>query len=227
MPKRKRTVNARRRRSKKHRRRSYRGRRKLSVMRAPAGLPTQNVVKMRYFTYGTLSVGGGGFGAVYFRANGLNDPEVALGGHQPMGHDIMGQMYNRYIVLGSKIWVKLCNGTSTPMVVGIYLNDNQSVADANWETLVESKKGTNKLLCENTRAVTVRSKFSCRKFFGVKDVRDNKGTLGANFGADPSNGAYFTLWSSSVDKISAYSATFTCVIDYIVFCSEPKDQPQN
>lgn len=85
------------------RRRVFGVARKPAVPKFPfhfADQPLRKFVKMKYVVH--LSVASPGVGAITayeFRANGMYDPEVAVGGHQPYGFDqLMGQ-YNHFTVL--------------------------------------------------------------------------------------------------------------------------------
>ena len=82
-------------------------------------VPDSKVVKMRYVDQFTIDPGLGTAGHISLRANGLFDPYVPVGGHQPYSFDQYMEFYNRYTVLGSKITVTFSAGTQ--MTVGINL----------------------------------------------------------------------------------------------------------
>lgn len=54
-----------------------------------------------------------------YRGNSVFDPEVALGGHQPLGFDQVAAVYNEYLVHAATITVKFANLSAVPAVVGI------------------------------------------------------------------------------------------------------------
>lgn len=84
-------------------RRRYRRRRS-----APLIAPASVMIKHRYVTWVNQDPGSvvdNKFQKTY-RANGLFDPDAALGGHQPSGFDFWSGKYRNYVVLGSKITIR-------------------------------------------------------------------------------------------------------------------------
>lgn len=61
-------------------------------------------MKLKY-GIGNITLAHGALDTIYdlYRGNGLYDPEVAVGGHQPRMFDQMCLFYQSYLVLGSKI----------------------------------------------------------------------------------------------------------------------------
>ena len=84
----------------------------------------------RYFSQAiTLdpSLGGTPVGYI-FSANGLYDPDITGVGHQPVGFDQMGQMFDHYTVIAAKIRVDFMGFDSNHYhMVGIRLDDNGAV----------------------------------------------------------------------------------------------------
>ncbi|HIA02129.1 MAG TPA: hypothetical protein EYN66_09490, partial [Myxococcales bacterium] len=67
-----------------------------------------------------------------FRANGMFDPQVPLGGHQPRGFDEFMDAYDMFTVLGSKISVSwMYEGYNGPSLVTALGNLNQSINTSN------------------------------------------------------------------------------------------------
>nr|AGA18419.1 hypothetical protein [uncultured marine virus] len=80
--------------------------RQLTVPRNKIGFAQSFRTKLRYVTKKDMVVGS--IDTVEFekfRANGMYDPEVSLGGHQPRGFDQAMALYGVFTVLGSKISV--------------------------------------------------------------------------------------------------------------------------
>lgn len=222
MSKRKRTSG-----KKRSRKRRRRHRRKFVSMRAPSGLPITNIVKQRYCQHIQL-LGQGLSNIQYhsFRPNSVYDPDHSGVGGQPMGFDEMAGLYNNYRVLGSKITVKWAGynaGGGEDYVVGCFLDDNAAINYTTWEGVREARKGSSRLITHQRNAVTTSAKYSAKKFWSVKDVKDNE-NLGAAVGANPSADCYFLVWFQRLDK-AVSSATINCMvqIDYIVQYFEPKE----
>jgi len=91
----------------------------------PSGVNVNRLTNMRYTTPINLSSSTGGLANIQFNANDLYDPEVATGGHQPMGYDTMSSLFNHYVVVGAKISIQLSRNSGTsPIITGIYLGDD-------------------------------------------------------------------------------------------------------
>lgn len=169
----------------------------------------------------------------FYRANSIFDPVAAVGGHQPLFHDQLAILYNHYMVVSAKITVKFSpTGTyAYPVACGIYMSDDTTVTTTNITQMLEQPGVTYKYLpmVVADKTVTVSRTFSAKKFFNVSNLKDNKYTLGALFGNDPSEQAYFAVFCGSVD----YGGTnppeimSSLRIEYNVVVSEPKEIAQS
>lgn len=190
-----------------------------------AGQPKWKVVKMRYVEQLSLNAGIAAIAGHTFRANSIFDPDQSGAGHQPMGHDEWSSFYNHYTVLGSKITVTFSNQhANDPMVAGVFLNDDTALASSSVTSLIENAKGPYCHLdsAGGTGVRRLTKKFSAKKFFKC-DVKDRT-DLKASFGTNPSEEAYFLVWTAAMNTGSDPSAVYATVkIDYIVLMSEPKD----
>lgn len=88
-----------------------------------ADTPPRKYCKLRYVV--TESITGPAVGAIVvrqYRANGMYDPEVAVGGHQPFGFDqLMGQ-YHHFTVIKSKCTLELMQTSdNTPSLLHLLL----------------------------------------------------------------------------------------------------------
>lgn len=187
------------------------------------------VQKLRYCEYFQLNTGLGTTNNYVFRANGCHDPNYSGVGHQPMKWDQMKLFYNHYVVIGSKITVTHLGGaaaTSKGLVAGIYLDDDTTLpGGGSLTTIIEQGRNRFKHLNAASDVRTkLSSKFSCKRFFNIKDVKDNVSRVGAPVGQDPTEQAYFNVWCASEDgATTGLYADMVAVIDYIVLFSEPSD----
>lgn len=207
-----------------YRKRTYR-RRRLVSNSVPSGMPVQRVAKLRYVEKITLSSTVGGLQTWVWGANNIFDPNVSGTGHQPMGHDQWAGLFNHYVVLGSKIHLQVSSASTpiSPAYCGVYLTDSATAPYSNYEEYIEARKGEAKLISQDsTRTTHLNNKFSAKKFFNVKDVKDNIDRLGALVGVSPNEQAYYASWYQTANG-STDTAAFLAVIDYIVLYSEPKD----
>lgn len=206
--------------------------------RRKANIPTgvgsqkQRIVKLRYCEFDQLDVEAGGAAvSKFYRANGPYDPVVAVGGHQPMGYDQMSLLYNHYVVLGAKLTAtftpRVANATGAAVISGIELTDDTTVATTPRYTILEQRKGLYRTITtSNDKPFTVSRKFSAKKFFNVKDVKDNVTRIGATNSSVPAEEAYFRIFMMSGDiGVADDPPAFNCLVtlDYIILWSEPKE----
>lgn len=207
-----------------------RRRRRPSIMATPSGVHTTRIVKMRYASTTNVTSTSGVIGSKVFRANSIFDPDYTGTGHQPMGHDTWESLYNHYVVLGSKISVRLMptsTSNTAPGIAGIYLTDSTSVPYTVPSSFLEAKKGTYTHISPGiNRLPVVKSFFSAKKYFNVTDVKDNLRSIGAAFGANPTESANFVIWYATLDA-STQAMSLVITVDYILAVSEPKDLTQS
>lgn len=196
------------------------------------GFPANKIGKFRYCDIITLDPATATPSVHHFCANGLHDPDITGTGHQPLGWDQWKNFYNHYTVIGSKMTLRVVPNLSTSSVpaatVTIFLNDDTTLDVTNPFIRMEKGLGTTKLFNPNQgmdKSIMLRSFFSAKKFFSVKDVKDNLTRLGAVTGANPSEQAIFTIVYGPADNSSTSTPAcqFAVTIDYIVQFSEPAD----
>jgi len=190
-----------------------------------SGMPKTRRAILRYTEHLTSMTSTTGTLASYvFRANGLYDPNYTSTGHQPMGFDQWSALYNHYVVLGSKMTVKVLPQETnvSPCIIGTFLTDGTAVPYTTPGSFIEAKRGPYRLFKATDRVVSLVQKYSSKKQFNVVDVKDNMDRLGANVGADPTEEAMFNIWFFTMD-LSTASLNLFVTIDYIVEFSEPKD----
>lgn len=195
---------------------------------APSGMPRVSSSKIRYCDVVTLQSTIGVLGSHVFRANSIYDPDFTGTGHQPMSHDTWATLFNHYTVTGAKISITVhpLAGNTTSGMVGVFLNAGSSAPYAGVPGFIEAKRGAyRQISVKSVKGAKLVQKFSSKRFFNVSDVKD-VGKLGAAFGADPSEEAYFVIWYQD-QEASTSSVRITVVIDYFVQFSEPKHLAQS
>lgn len=200
--------------------------RKLVSMTVPSGMPVQRRACLRYHEALQVTSTSGILGYHVFRANSLFDPDLTGVGHQPMGYDQWASLFNHYIVLGAKLtcmWGETTTASGSNMVVGTYLAAGAASVYSDYNSFIESRKGTHNIMVFPRKPTYTSSKFSCRKFFNVIDPRDNLQRLGAAIDADPNEGAFFHVYAQSLDKSSTNTVIASIMIEYLVEFSEPRD----
>lgn len=197
------------------------------------GFPIKATTKLRYNETISMNPATGVVQAYSYRANSCFDPNQTGTGHQPMGFDSWANIYNHYIVLGSKIKATFhpVNAGAASSCFGIRLDDDGSSSSTYVTDYVESGKCKYAIQPDSytiQHPRTLKHTFSSAKWFGVRDLIDNKHDLGALVNANPQDIASYVLFVGPVDESSDLGAwQITVTIDYIVQFSEPKDQVRN
>lgn len=206
-----------------------RARRKKKI---PEPFPSSYRCKHKYVETFTLDPGISTPAAAYYRCNGMFDPTVAVGGHQPLMYDQLTPIYSHYTVLSSKATIKFISadsgsGTGSAMVY-CYVNDS-SVGITSFDTIMEQGKGQPRVLTNAGAGgqATVVSYFNAKKFFGVSDTKDNE-QLQGNALADPLEGAYFVVGAQGVTTgVNPTAINCVITIEYNVIWTERKSVAQS
>jgi len=187
-------------------------------------------VTLRYVANREMN-GAAGAGDVWnIRANGCHDPDQTGTGHQPYGWDTYKTLYNHYTVLSSKIQVSIVSSAATgsygpPYFAVLSLNDGALAAAAYTDAFTRAEAGN----CAYGFAITdgvskaitrFKKGFVASKFYGVEAPED-KDSLGAAVGADPSELAYFSLQLTAPDSGDPIVCNVMATVDYEVLLQEP------
>lgn len=211
---------------KKNTKRSYRRKKKTTYQSVPSGMPRTRRAILRYTTPINILASSGLLQRYLFRANSCYDPDYSGTGHQPMGWDQWTNLFNHYVVVGSKITVRCLtdNANAAPYVFGIHLQDKTTPPYTDWWGYNEAKMGTQKAIKGGTGTTnpTLTCNYSAKKFYNITDIKDNFARIGALTNTDPTEVAYFAVYLQNLTAVSE-TAFFTVTIDYIVDFSEPKN----
>lgn len=207
-------------------RRVRRGRttQKVSPYQGNFGVPHRKRVKMTYVESAAILCTTGVLQKYQFRANGMHDPNLTSGGHQPYGWDQMKALYGNYRVHGCKATAKFYNrGTHVAnLVVGLEVSKSAILPFTDYLGFAEKNKGSRQAtLLYNSReraslAVTARTK----DIFQVKDVEDEP-NLQAATTADPTDQWHVAVWAQAQDLASTEGCWFTIQLDYDVEFFDP------
>jgi len=193
--------------------------------------------KLRYVTSVVANISGSAAGTRIFAANGLYDPDITGTGHQPMGFDQFAGIYERYLVLHSKLVIKnLAPGAAAnaaPVAIGVLLSKDASIAYPSVDALME--QGQSKYIlgsCNHwiySDAGTIRSKkYDPRSFFAVVDPQDIQDEIGAVVTSNPSSLAYFNIWYGQTPSgVDAASLTITVEIEYTCLFDKIREVAQS
>lgn len=206
----------------------------MAVSRQP--FPTTTVRKLNYVVGVTLDPGLGGAPSVReFRTNSLYDPDLTGVGTQPRGFDELSALYQKYLVLGSKItcqWVSITGTSITGYVYGIALRDLGNALGGFYDYI---ENGNCKyVVAEPTTKSSpiIQYGYSPKKYHGLTNIRDDgaygglTGNLGT--GSDPSKGASWHVWAQPADESTDVGPMRVIVqIEYTALFTDPKKLVQS
>lgn len=166
-----------------------------------------------------------------FCANGLFDPDLSAGGHQPMGFDQYMTMYNHYEVIGSKAVVDFmeeptATSAQNNVIVGVHVNDDIVPHSSNLSALMENGKASYRFLTDQQMKAKAIMKWSEKKSLGKHIVGNSevKGTVASN----PSEQQVFCVFTQAIEPTTVgCPVVVTARITYIAKFTERKDMVQS
>lgn len=199
------------------------------IPRLPNIIPASKIVKHRYVDTVVLDPNVSVPYSYVFRANSVFDPDYTSTGHQPLGFDQWKVFYDHYNVIGSKITAtfitEASNGAVACAHVGIILTDSVT-AIPNTSLIME--QGTSRytlVTSANAQQVSrpVKAFYSPKKFFGIKDIGDNRNMLGAPMNNNPPEDAYFQVYAAPLtSELDVFMLRAVVTIEYLVQYTERK-----
>lgn len=209
-------------------------RRTMLQTRNPFGrisFPKNNVYKMRFAAFLNL-YSSAGPAYLSYTANSIYNIDGAAA--KASAYDQLGIFYNHWLVIGSKISVRVITPSSGPCYcVGVFLNNSTPVLTGDhWQNFVQQGKGTSRVIQTaingNVIQRPMQCKYSARKFWNVKDPQDNAAEFGAPFDSatSPTKECYYVVWAETLDHSSSMvPVEFQVIIDYIVRVADPQEMP--
>lgn len=162
--------------------------------------PWKMVRVLKTVKYISLNPGAAGaIATATFLINSANDPTGASGSGQPLGFDQMASVYERYAVIGAKIFVECTSAEAThPIAVGLHAEKDSS-ALTSYEHYKELPSTQMRLMTPEQDKVTMALKVPISRLYGHrKFLSDNR--LSAYTTADPDDKAYIHVFAQPVDQ---------------------------
>lgn len=193
------------------------------VPRSKIGYPQSMQTKLRYCTRYEFIPTSTTVLSASFLANGMFDPEVGIGGHQPRGFDEFMQTYKTFMVKGSKISTHFCyEGYNGPTKVSSTGNLIQSIetgmtdqtaavspvicgmqksVDAlgagTGEVQIEKDRSTWGYFNPSTAGKTLSTSCKVSDFYGKGALTGSEGYTGSAT-ADPTEQVLYHIWCGRV-----------------------------
>jgi len=219
----------------------------------PIGFPQTQLVRMKvnYHTLYTPS-GSSPYGEFKMSLTRLNNPLFTTSGtpsdpiqFQPMGYDEWAAFYDKYTVISAKAsatftWAK--NAVTSPYYVGVAIIDGEPTTlipnSGDIDTMRETKAYKMHMFVPApgiSLKKTLTMRWSAKKFFKIKDIKDNQDQIGGKFvqlysediaANTPERNATFVPFVHSYNNgnlsASDQQTTVSFSIEYLVLCTGPK-----
>lgn len=188
--------------------------------------PLGNRMKMNLnYSESTISLnsGAGTLADFVFSANGLFDPSITGTGHQPLGFDQIMAMYDHYVVIASSIKVTFVNTDPTNVIIcGVSVTDSVT-ALVSAPKVIENGSGKYVVLgplgsSSDTKVITLN--INPNKFLGRSHPMSDPELKGDAAG-NPTEGAFFHVWSGSVEGADAGLIQASTMLKYTAMFIEP------
>lgn len=180
----------------------------------------------RYFEYNLLNPLAGVTTKTYYRANGMYDPSVAIGGHQPMLFDQLSALYNHFTVIESRITVILsaavinATANSGSALVVLSIDDNSSDTRAA-QDIIETDSNCAWGVMAPESKLTLSTTWKAADYFGG-DIIDNPNFRGSS-SADPTEQSAFVVTVTNESGSFQVFYDQHVIIEYRAVWSELKD----
>lgn len=167
-----------------------------------------------------VTFSGAGLASFSFGANGPYDPQTAIGGHQPLGFDQIGALYDHWYVTGARFSLQpsYCS-VDVPMQIACYVDDDTSYAGS-FSSAAERPDARSMAVFVGDGATlpTLRLSYNSKKIFGAMSA-GNPNLLGTN-ASNPAEMAYFAVVAEGGALLGAATATFLIKIEYDIEWTE-------
>lgn len=175
--------------------------------------------KLKYYSQAILNPGAGTQAIQVFRANDLFDPDYTYTGHQPRGFDQLMPLYDHFVVVGSKITIKMAHPNESPILLSVALKDS-STNESSAEDYTEGRNCKYTIVPSHERG-TLTQTFSPKSFFTIRNPTDEKDLYGT-ITSSPTEQAFYHIACSAPDGVDVLGCTITAMIEYVVKFIEPK-----
>lgn len=184
------------------------------------GFPDVMQIRMRYIdTQQFTFAGASAMKSDDWYANGLWDPYVAAGGHQPMGYKQAYAYYQFAFVESSTCTVTMSADTAAltePLRVGVFCFANTTSPYTDWRTMQESGVKTTSLSGTPDKGVVCKASFNNKAMFGML-ATNNVADFANSASANALRTATYRVWVQP-EQVAVITANVGIVvqIDYVV-----------
>lgn len=191
------------------------------------GFPKRVTCTLKYAEVHTITSTTGALASISFSANGLYDPFLGTGGHQPLYFDQLMALYDHYTVVGSKIRCQVVPGTTNQLgSCALFIDDDNSTSLTDISAIAEQSSGTSlKILpLAKNEPTILQGSWSAKKTFGGSVLgNDNlQGTISAN----PTEQSVYRVCYQDLGAVTS-AVKVIVEIEYFTVFDELKDVAQS
>lgn len=196
-----------------------------SIVRIGRSFPDKVNTTLRYYDLNVVTPSTTTVTGTFWRANGIYDPYVAVGGHQPLGFDQWMGIYDQWVVNSSRIKVTFTYRDEVadvvhPIICGIY-DDDDATNSLSVNALVEAQgRSKTGIMTTNNDCVVLYSSWRSKKIFGPATMSDS--TQIGSAAADPTEASNWFVWVYNYGN-SAHTVNYFVDIEYNVTFFERRD----
>lgn len=189
------------------------------------GLGFPKTVKMAHRYYQTFDLGniGGAVARAQFVCNGMYDPDVAVGGHQPLYFDQMSGVYDHYTVIASRITLTMNQASTgnTSASVALWINDDTTATPTLTALQEQSSASIGVLSPINANPLVLTKAWSAKKAFGGSVLGNDN--LQGSASANPAEVQVFdiSVWPQNLTSTQSYNCQV--LIEFIAVWDEIRD----
>jgi hypothetical protein len=180
-------------------------------------LPPQLFNTLKYFSSQSISVASGASTQLY-SCNGLYDPDISFGGHQPLYFDQLMTLYDHYTVLRSRIKIMISSETTLTTTCSCYVDDDTTVSGA---TVYPERPGAvwETANLEN-KTVSLYQRWSANRTFGPGTQADP--TMQGDANGNPTEQQYYVIRTETSTLTETALLTIAVCIEYDTVFDELK-----
>lgn len=201
-----------------------------SVLGKSVGFPKKLKFVHRYAEQVNMSSTAGASARQRFYANSMYDPNQTGVGHQPLYFDQLGEIYDHWFVVSSKIkFTVIPQGTAVqaPFRLFAQINDDTVVSAGTGDAVVEQTTGQSRMCTGglNPSKEVIYMRYNALDDWGQGLLNNSRqrGTTSNN----PSELTYYELNLNSVDNSSTVSVHVMAEIEYTAIWVEQRDTAQS
>jgi len=152
--------------------------------------PKQLYNTLKYVDNGFMAITTG-LGQILFRANGMVSPRVAAGGHKPLYFNQLGEVYNHYTVLRSRIKITIAPSLNVAHTISMYLDDDTGTKATPIEAAEMPGATTRLIVPPSGQTYPLYHSFDAAKIFGGNV--QSQDSLQASITTNPTEASFFVF----------------------------------